>query len=119
MAGFGKVRTIDGAMVGLAVALAVLLNWDSFVRAPLAIDEHVSFWISDGSSPSTLLDRSFQYSATPPLFFAIERVCMALFGRSPWSEWVIRLPAACSFLGAVIATWWLGRTRMSPIAGGI
>jgi 4-amino-4-deoxy-L-arabinose transferase-like glycosyltransferase len=108
--------TIDVALLGLALILAVALNWSAIVVDYLAIDEHVSFWIADGSGPSNLLDRSMNYSATPPLSFMLQRICLDVFGPREWS---LRLPAAASFLGAIVAVWWLGRRLLTPIAGGL
>src|SRR5436309_15088237 len=99
-------QKLDIALLGLAVLLTVLLNWRAFVQDYLTIDEHVSFWIADRSSPSNLLDRSFNYSATPPLSFVLQRLSLEIFGAH---EWALRLPGAVSFLAAVVAIWWLGR----------
>jgi hypothetical protein len=111
-----KSLTIDTGLLALALILAVALNWPALVVDYLAIDEHVSFWIADRSSPSTLLNRSLNYSATPPLSFLLQRLCLDVFGRH---EWALRLPAAASFLTAIIAVWWMGRRWMTPIAGGL
>src|SRR5881628_1296828 len=106
MVGLATRRSIDVALLALAFVLAITLNWDSFAREPLAIDEHVSFWIADRSSPSTLLTRSFHYSATPPLFFALQRMSLSALGEY---EWALRLPAAASFLAALAVLWWIAR----------
>ncbi len=107
---------LDAALLVLALALGVILNWRSFFVDCLAIDEHVSFWIADRSGPSNLLDRSFNYSATPPLFFLLQSASLTAFGDR---EWALRLPAAASFLGAIVAVWWVGRSQFRPLCGGL
>lgn len=111
-----KVLKLDVALLAVALILAVVLNWSAFVVDCLAIDEHVSFWIADRASPSTLLNRSFHYSATPPLFFLLQQLSLMTFGDR---EWALRLPAAASFLGAIVAVWWVGRSQLRPLAGGL
>jgi 4-amino-4-deoxy-L-arabinose transferase-like glycosyltransferase len=116
MVRLAKLQRVDVTLLGLAFVLALTLNWESFAYEPLAIDEHVSFWIADPGSPSTLLTRSFRYSATPPLFFVFQRLSLALLGKH---EWTLRLPAAAGFLAAIVAVWWSGRRWLSQPAGGI
>lgn len=111
-----KVLKLDVALLALALILAVVLNWSAFVVDYLAIDEHVSFWISDRSSPSNLLDRSINYSATPPLSFVLQRICLDVFGPH---EWALRLPSAVAYLAAIVAIWWLGCNQHRPLTGGL
>ena len=109
-------RRVAVALLAVALLLGTTLNWERFLLAPLSIDEHVSFWIADRSSPGSLLERSFQYSATPPLWFILGRLSLDLCGPS---EWAMRLPAAAAYLAAVVAVCWVGWKTASPLAGGL
>lgn len=111
-----KILNLHVALLAVALALGVALSWSEFVRDSLAIDEHVSFWIADRSSPSTLLDRSLNYSATPPLSFVLQRLSLDFVGAT---EWALRLPAAVCYLATIAAVWWGGVRWLSPLAGGI
>jgi 4-amino-4-deoxy-L-arabinose transferase-like glycosyltransferase len=111
----GKRWYVDIGLLIVALLFAVALNWRGFLCEPLHIDEHVSFWIADRSSPSTLLVRSFHYSATPPFSFLLQRLCLDLFGPR---EWALRLPAAACYIASIPAIWWLGRRWLTPLAGG-
>ncbi len=111
-----RILTIDVCLLTVALACGTTPNWQHLVADTLGIDEHVSFWIADNSSPSTLLDRSFQYAATPPLSFLLQRLSLEIFGREPWA---LRVPAAASYLASIVLVWWLGRSWLTPLAGGI
>ena len=107
---------LDLILLALALLLAGILNWRAFVQDNLGIDEHVSFWIADRSSPSTLLVRSFHYSATPPLSFFLQRLSLETFGPH---EWALRVPAALSYLASVVVIWCTGRRWPTPLVGGM
>jgi hypothetical protein len=115
MVGPAILRRVDAVLLAVACLLAVGLNWHWFVHEPLAMDEHVSFWISAGSGPGTLITRSVHYSATPPLFFVLQRCSMKAFGER---EWATRLPAAASLIAAFVAAWWVGRCWLPAMSGG-
>jgi 4-amino-4-deoxy-L-arabinose transferase-like glycosyltransferase len=114
--GIIKSRGIDVALLLVALALGISLNWGEFVADYLEIDEHVSYWITSKTSPSTLLDRSLNYSATPPLSFMLQRASLDVFGES---EWALRLPGALSYVGTIVAVWLVGMRWLSPFAGGL
>lgn len=106
----------DLVLLFAALVLAGVLHWPNFTSDALAIDEHVSFWIADGSSPAILPTRAIQYSATPGLSFVLQHWSLELFRRR---EWALRLPAALCFLGAIMATWRAGCRWFSPLVGGL
>jgi 4-amino-4-deoxy-L-arabinose transferase-like glycosyltransferase len=110
-----KFWSLDVALLAVALLFGIGLNWRGFLREPLHIDEHVSFWIADGGSPSTLLVRSFHYSATPPFSFLLQRMCLDLLGTH---EWALRIPATTCYAGSIVAIWWFGRRWLTPLAGG-
>lgn len=109
-------KRLNWALILIALGWGIAVHWNSFVYAPLLIDEHVSFWISDPQSPGTLLERSLQYSATPPLLFVVQRVSLAFLGRT---EWALRLiPFLAYLISAPALGWWITR-RVGGIAGGL
>lgn len=57
---------------------------------PLALDEHVSYWMLDSELPGTVLSRCLDYGAVPPLGSWIQALSLSLFGKS---EWALRLPS--------------------------
>lgn len=108
-------RQISRLVLAISLGAAMVTTWHRLPRA-LEIDEAVSFWIADRSSPGTLWHRSLDYSATPPLSFICQRICLETLGPH---ERVLRIPAWVSFLGAVTAIWYLTGRWMNPNTGGL
>ncbi|MBL8849962.1 MAG: glycosyltransferase family 39 protein [Planctomycetaceae bacterium] len=69
---------------------------------PLALDEHGSYWLLDSDLPGSVLARSLDHAAIPPLSAWLEQAFLAVFGKS---EFAFRLPSALCYLGAIVVTW--------------
>jgi len=61
-----------------------------FRAGPLALDEHVSYWMLDSEQPGTVLSRCLEYGAVPPLGSWLQYGSMGLFGKN---EFALRLPS--------------------------
>lgn len=93
----------DRLLVGLALALSaaacLLASLPVWRSDSLTLDEHASYWIAAGENPGTLLQRSLDYSATPPLSFALQRVALDLQGKHAWA---LRLPSLLALWAAPV-----------------
>ena len=61
-----------------------------FWAGPLALDEHVSYWMLDSEQPGSVLSRCLEYGAVPPLGSWLQYGSMGLFGKN---ESALRLPS--------------------------
>jgi len=102
---------LAAALVCGAGLMAPLLN-----AGPLALDEHGSYWLVDSDLPGTVLQRSLDYAAIPPLSAWLEQAFLALFGRS---EFVFRLPSALCYLAAIVVTWLVTSALADRTAAGM
>ena len=71
------------------VVSAVVLSSTMYQDYPLVLDEHGSYWLLQSDIPSSLMQRSLDYAAIPPLSGWAEQLSMLLpIGR----EQAFRLP---------------------------
>lgn len=86
------------------------LLWPALQAGPLALDEHVSYWMIDSQEPSSIWERSLAVGAVPPSSFWLQSWALACFGRH---EWAMRLPSLVLACGAVPII-----NRLGVILGG-
>lgn len=111
-----KIDLNGPCLLGLACVSSLLLMWPMASAGPLALDEHGSYWIIDSDLPSSLLSRSLDYAAVPPLSGWLQQVFLMLFGKS---ELVFRLPSALCHLAAVFVIYKVGTDIRDRNLGGI
>jgi hypothetical protein len=99
-----------------AIASGSFLMISAFGSTPLTIDEHVSYWIADWQSPGTLLERSLNYAATPPLSSLIQRPFLMVGGNSVQA---FRASSVTCYLLAIVVVWYaaIEMFRSKAIAG--
>ncbi len=100
----------------LALISGGSLMWPVVTAGPLALDEHVSYWLIDTGNPGDTMSRCLNYAATPPLSSWLEMAFLQLFGRN---ELVFRLPSALCYLAAILVTYGCGVTVGNRWTGGI
>ena len=103
-------------LLAVAILSALLLVLPGQATSPLGIDEHVSYWIAGGDNPGTLLERSLNYAATPPVSSLVQRAFMAVGGKS---ELWIRLPSVIGFLIAITFTFLFARDLLGTLPAGL
>lgn len=94
------------------LVLAAYLRFDALGARSLWLDEFSTWHVSRMPLGDSLIWRP--ELTIPPLYQLLLRVLSA--DPRP-QEWVLRLPAAVAGLGAVAASWWLGRTVAGASAG--
>ncbi|HWL07044.1 MAG TPA: hypothetical protein VNQ76_01390 [Planctomicrobium sp.] len=100
-----------------AIGLWFLLMIPAWRGGPLVLDEHVSVWIAEGGEfPSTLLDRSLNIAATPPLSSLIDAVVLQWIGHR---EWALRSQSAIATLLTIVVIFQTSLLFQSPVAGGM
>lgn len=92
------------------------LMWPMASASPLALDEHVSYWLISTGHPGDTLTRCLDYGATPPLPSWLEMAFLAVFGRH---ELVFRLPSALCYLAAIFVTYGIGAAIGDRWTGGL
>jgi len=107
-------------IVGMLLVLAAL-GWcvssvPVWQSRDLSIDEHVAYWIAAGDNPGTLLGRSLDYAATPPLSSLVQRSVLDLCGRHAWT---LRLPSLIAMAIAPLLLFLAGCRMFGPVAGAI
>ncbi len=88
---------------------------------PLSLDEHGSYWVISSDLPGTVLQRSLNYTAVPPLSSWLQQISIACLGKSEFS---FRLPSALAAIAAVFVIYFCGKlmshNSISPqITGGL
>lgn len=99
-----------------AIFSGIFLLMPLVTAGPLALDEHVSYWMVSSDRPATILERTLNYGAVPPLSTWVESAFLTAFGKS---EFVFRLPSALCYLLAIGAMYIGGRHIAGPIPGGL
>jgi 4-amino-4-deoxy-L-arabinose transferase-like glycosyltransferase len=97
-----RIAKLDWLWLAIALLSGVSLMAPLLNAGPLALDEHGSYWLVDSDLPGSVLQRSLDYAAIPPLSAWLEQLCLALFGKS---EFVFRMPSAACYLAAIVVTW--------------
>ncbi len=106
----------EGAiLLALAIVTGTWFRFWGLGRPTLWLDEFVTNWITSAGSWGELWERSTSYAATPPLFFAVERVVRAIAGLN---ELAMRLPAATFDIAAMLVLFGLVRELAGVRAGG-
>jgi len=108
--------TASWLLLATALVSGAALMWPLVDAGPLVLDEHGSYWIVGPDNPKSLLERSLNFAATPPLSFLLQKVSLAIGGESPLA---MRVPTAICYLLAIIATFALGRELLGPFGGGL
>lgn len=103
-------------LLGLATCSWLLLMVPLFQAGPLVLDEHGSYWILDSDLPGSMLRRSLDHAAIPPLSSWIQSGCLALLGKS---EWAFRLPSALCGLAGIWICYLAGKGLGDARTGGI
>lgn len=83
---------------------------------PLALDEHVSYWMLDSEQPSSLWSRCLDYGAVPPLSSVLQFVSMALLGKT---EFALRLPSLAAAWLAILVVYHIGHRLRGSVCGGV
>ncbi|MEZ6062033.1 MAG: glycosyltransferase family 39 protein [Planctomycetaceae bacterium] len=118
----GGLKSADAATIAgrcllvFACLSSVLLMLPMFRGAPLALDEHVSYWVIDSDLPGSLLTRSLDYSAVPPLSSWLQQLSLKVVGKS---ESALRLPGALCHIATVLVVFSFGVRLRDPLLGGI
>lgn len=82
---------------------------------PLTLDEHGSYWLLESDVPSTILKRSLNYAAIPPLSAWVQYLCIAIGGKN---EFAFRLSSAVPFIASIYVVYRVGNELgPSPIGG--
>lgn len=103
-------------LLAVACLSAMVLVLPGQATSPLGIDEHVSYWIAGGDNPGTLMERSLNYAATPPVSSLAQRAFLTIGGKS---EFWIRLPSVIGFLCALIFTFLFARNLLGSVPAGL
>ncbi len=115
----GDGRSSHFAALGLLAASCVCcasMMVPVWFAGPLVLDEHVSYWIIDSDLPGTLLERSLNYAATPPLASWLQMLTMSVLGKS---ELTFRLSSAVCALLAVVVVYRVGLKLGDSTCGGV
>ncbi|MCA9050352.1 MAG: glycosyltransferase family 39 protein [Planctomycetaceae bacterium] len=105
-----------GALLLAACLSSIGLMVPMLTAGPLALDEHVTWWMPDGELPAGSLQRSLNYMAVPPLSGWIQQASVALFGHS---EWAFRLPSAVWHVLSVLVVFRAGSLMFGQMTGGL
>jgi mannosyltransferase len=98
-------------LLGALVALSIYLRTRD-LGAGFWIDEGLSVWIAD--RPLTDIPGALRLDGSPPLYYSLLHVWMALFGRS--EEATHALSLVCALL-TIPAAWWAARGVFGSAAG--
>ncbi len=83
---------------------------------PLALDEHVSYWMLDSEQPSSLWSRCLDYGAVPPLGSVLQLASMGLIGKT---EFALRLPSLVAAWLAIVVVYRIGQRLGGSVCGGV
>lgn len=108
-------RDSGRVLLGFALVSAVVLLVIDGPNAPLLLDEHVSYWIAGRENPGTLVTRSLEYSATPPLTFVLQQTSLSESQPQPYH---LRLVSWMGFLLGIACVFLVGRDLGGPFCGG-
>jgi len=98
------------------VVSAVVLSSTMYQDYPLVLDEHGSYWLLQSDIPSSLMQRSLDYAAIPPLSGWAEQLSMLLpIGR----EQAFRLPSMLCFCLGVALVGYVGLRFGDPVIAGL
>lgn len=100
----------------IAMLSAAAMVLPGVATSPLGIDEHVSYWIAGGDNPGTLMERSLNYAATPPVSSIVQRAFVEIGGKS---ELWMRLPSVIGLLCAIGFTFLFVRDLLGPLPAGL
>ena len=100
----------------VAMLSGIALMSRVWTAGPLVLDEHVSYWIVESSLPGSVLQRSLNWAATPPLSSWTQQVFVTTFGKS---EAVFRSSSVIFFWLAILTIYPLGRDLGGPVVGGL
>lgn len=100
-------RLLGGLALALIAAACLLASLPVWRSDALTLDEHASYWIAAEENPGTLLQRSLEYSATPPLSFALQRAALDLLGKHAWA---LRLPSLLALWAAPLFVFLAARS---------
>lgn len=97
-----RIANLDWVLLAVALLSGIGLMAPLLDAGPLALDEHGSYWLVESDLPGTVIQRSLDHAAIPPLSAWLEQAFIAVFGKS---EFVFRLPSALCYLAAIFVTW--------------
>lgn len=103
-------------LLAFAILSAAVLVLPGVATSPLGIDEHVSYWIAGSENPGTLMERSLNYAATPPVSSLVQRAFIVVGGKS---EFWMRLPSVIGFLCAITFTFLFARDLLGSLPAGL
>jgi hypothetical protein len=103
-------------LLATALLSAVGLMTPVWSAGPLALDEHVSYWIIDAEQPGNVWSRTLNFAATPPLSSWVQQACIAIGGKT---EAMLRLPSVLGYLAAVVLIYFVGQSLRGPTTGGL
>jgi len=92
---------------------AALRFWN-YGKAPLWLDEFLTYWIISGEGWASLFERLLPYHKVPPLYFLMLKGVAESFGHT---EWILRLPSVIFSLLIMVQLYRLGRYLFTPQAG--
>ena len=83
---------------------------------PLALDEHVSYWMIDSELPAGMWTRCLDYGAVPPLSSLLQCLSISLFAKS---EFALRLPSLVAAGLAIPLVYRVGQRLHGSLCGGV
>ncbi len=104
------------ALIAVGIVSAIVLSSTMFRDYPLVLDEHGSYWLLESDIPSSLMERSLNYAAIPPLSAWMEQLTMLLPIRP---ERAFRLPSMFCFCCGVAIVGYTGTRFADSVTGGL
>ncbi len=102
-------------LLGVACVVMGWLLVPALGAGPLALDEHVSYWMLDSQQPGTVRSRCLEYGAVPPLGSWLQAASLFLFGQS---EWALRLPSLVAAWLSLVVVYQTARQLGEPSPAG-
>lgn len=103
-------------LLSLAIISGLAMMVPLVAAGPLALDEHGSWWIVDSDLPGSMLQRSLDYAAIPPLSSWLQWLSVLVLGKS---DLTFRLPSAICAIVAIPVVYQTGKELSDSRTGGI